>query len=85
MDQDAGKRLAQLLLHGGVVQKMVRQKLAFEVENKNVMKRVAVRALNFPTIPFCMKFRGESNREGPEGHNGQKLTKNDKKVLRILH
>ena len=34
MDQDAGKRLAQLFLHGGEVQKMVRQKLAFEVEEK---------------------------------------------------
>ena len=49
------------------------------------MKRVAVRALNFSTGPFCMKFRGGSNREGPEVQNGQKWAKNAKKVLWMIH
>ena len=66
---------------GTKARKNVRQKLAFEVESKNGTKRVAVRALNFSTRPFCMKFRGGSNRDGPEGQNPQKYNKNVKKTV----
>ena len=48
---------------------------------KNGTKGVAVRALNFWTRPFCMKFREGSNRDGPEGHNPQKWAKNAKNLL----
>ena len=43
-----------------------------KLKAKKCTKRVAVRALNFSTRPFCMKFRGGSNRDGPEGQNPQK-------------
>ena len=66
---------------GGGLEKLFARKWAVEVEGKNGTKRVAVRALNFSTRPFCMKFRGGSNRDGPEGHNPQKWTKNAKKTV----
>ena len=50
---------------------------------KNGTKRVAVRALNFSTRPFCMTFQSGSNRDGPEGQNPQKWAKNKKK--KMLH
>ena len=53
-----------------------------KLKAKNGTKRVAVRALNFSTRPFCMKFRGGSNRDGPEGQNPQKWITNAKKLLR---
>ena len=52
-----------------------------KLKAKNGTKRVAVRALNFSTRPFCMKFRGGSNRDGPEGQNPQEWTKNVKKLV----
>ena len=51
---------------------------------KKCTKRVAVRALNFSTRPFCMKFRGGSNRDGPEGQNPQKRAKNIKNQKKQL-
>ncbi len=39
MDQDSGRRLAQLFLTGGGVLKTFRQELAFEVEKKNSHER----------------------------------------------
>ena len=52
-----------------------------KLKAKNGTKRVAVRALNFSTRPFCMKFRGGSNCDGPEGHNPQKWAKDAKNLL----
>ena len=51
------------------------------LKTKNRTKRVAVRALNFSTRPFCMKFRGGSNRDGPEGQNPSKMGQKCKKLL----
>ena len=52
-----------------------------KLKAKNGTKRVAVRALNFSTRPFCMKFQGGSNRDGPEGHNPQKWAKTGPKIF----
>ena len=65
----------------GRARKNVRQNWRSKLKAKNGTKRVAVRALNFSTRPFCMKFQGGSNRDGPECHNPQKWTKNAKKLL----
>ena len=75
MDQDAGKRLAQLLCHGGVVQKMVRQKLAFEVENKKwheSTRRASGININKTT---CGKIAYESNENHRKSQKPQKFAK----------
>ena len=77
-----GTKRGGKLVNWGAGSKNVGQNWRSKLKAKNGTKRVAVRALNFSTRPFCMKFRGGSNRDGPEGHSPQKWAKNAKKLLR---
>ena len=76
-----GQRGGKLLNWGAGSKKCSPENGRSKLKAKKCTKRVAVRALNFSTRPFCMKFRGGSNCDGPEGHNPQKWTKNAKKLL----
>ena len=84
MDQDAKRRLAQLFRTGGGIQKMVRQKLAFEVKHKNR------HVLAFPPSIFdtaSCKLRGiscESSRDSPNCPRCYVWTKTRPKKTSVL-